>query len=231
MYVSVRLSRGPFAKLVLLIVVGLTQARIAMTAEEGGKTYGRACASVIDSVAETETPLTGDASPGPHRRVVVHLEANAPCDALVVAFVKADGRLVEGWLPAVVSLGEWEARTLPAKADPWKWMQPGGPWEVMVAWLPKGLPEAANVRELATRLREGKGDAATQRLQARKLRETLQRWASRDGALAAKPENAPASIAGAVRAAAGELPWRQYARSAGFSAEGAGVVIFSHAGR
>ena len=99
-----------------------------------------------------------------------------PCEAIVAAFSKSDGTLANGWLPAIVRLEQREEQTAPTTHEPWACVQTGDPFEVFVVFLPRGAPLAGKALGLLAKLREGKADAATQKLQARQLREELRRW-------------------------------------------------------
>ena len=68
------------------------------------KPYGRAAVTVVDAAAKSETLLTAGTLPGSERFVTVHLDASAPCEALVAAFAKKDGRLAFGSRSARVRL-------------------------------------------------------------------------------------------------------------------------------
>ena len=65
------------------------------------KPYGRAAVTAVNAAAKSETLLTAGTLPGSERFVTVHLDASAPCEAVVAAFAKKDGRLAFGWWPAV----------------------------------------------------------------------------------------------------------------------------------
>ena len=120
--------------------------------------------------------MTADLNPAAECTVTIHLEANMPCEAIVAAFSKSDGTLANGWLPAIVRLEQREEQTAPTTHEPWACVQTGDPFEVFVVFLPRGAPLAGKALGLLAKLREGKADAATQKLQARQLREELRRW-------------------------------------------------------
>ena len=199
----------------------------AQTVDET-KPYGRTCVTAVDSKTKTETLLTADLQPGAEYSVIVHLDANMACDAIVAAFSNIDGALANGWLPVIVPLEEWKEQTAPPAREPWAWVRTGGAFEVFVAFLPKGAPLAEKALGLLAKLREGKADGAARKLQAQQLREELRRWAASDSAVAARPESAPAPIGGGVRGAA--FLWRDYARKMNFSGEKPGVTIYRHDG-
>ena len=228
----------------LSIALSLTLALGATGAQtvDETKPYGRACVTVVDSKTKNETLLTDSLKPAAESNVSVHLEANTECKAIVAAFSNAEGSLANGWLPVIVSLEQWKEQTLPSAGEPWAWVEAGQPFEVFVTFLPKEVPPtAAKMLGLVAKLCGGNGDAALQKLQARKLREELRRWAASDSAVAprpesaptptaatvaARPESAPAPIAGTARGV--DLPWRAHARTINFSGEKPGVIIYRH---
>ena len=181
----------------LSIALSLTLALRATGAQTVDKTkpYGRACVTVVDSKTKNETLLTDNLKPAAESNVSIHLEANTQCKAIVAAFSSIEGSLANGWLPVIVSLEEWKEQTLPdAAGKPWAWVEAGQPFEVFVTFLPREMPTAA--LSLVAKLRGGKGDADVQKLPAWQLREEFRRWAASDSAVAARPESAPAPIAG-----------------------------------
>jgi hypothetical protein len=213
---------------VLSVALSLTLALGATGAQtvDETKPYGRACVTVVDSKTKNETVLTDNLKPAAQSNVSVHLEANSKCEAIVAAFSSVDGSLANGWRPVRVSLEQWREQTLPFAGESWAWVEAGQPFEVFVTFLPRNMPTAAKMLGLVDKLREGKGDADLQKLQARQLREELRRWAASDSAVAARPENAPTPIAGIARGL--DFPWRVHARTVNFTGEKPGVIIYRH---
>jgi hypothetical protein len=130
--------------------------------------------------------------------------------------------------PGSRRLEEWQEETAPPAHEPWAWARAGEPFEVFVAFLPKGAPLAEKALGLLAKLREGKAGAAAQKLQARQLREELRRWAASESAVAARPENAPAPVGVTLRGV--RFLWREHARKMNFSGERPGVTIYRHDG-
>jgi hypothetical protein len=225
----------------LSIALSLTLALAATGAQtvDETKPYGRASVTVVDSKTKKETLLMDNLKSAAESNVSIHLEANTKCEAIVAAFSNVDGSLANGWRPVIMSLEQWKEQTLPSVGEPWPWIQAGQPFEIFVTFLPREMPTAA--LSLVAKLREGKGDADVQKLQAWQLREEFRRWAASDSAVAprpesaptpmaatvaARPESAPAPIAGTARGV--DLPWRAHARTVNFTDEKPGVIIYRY---
>lgn len=193
----------------------------AQTVDEA-KPYGRAAVTVVDAAAKTEAPLKAETKPGPGRFVVVHLDANSPCEALVAAFSKGDGKLAFGWRPAVVVLPEWEEKAV--GKDQWAWKSAAEPFEVFVLFFAPGSADAAPIRKLIAAIKDAKSEGKLLEMQANKLHELIgQAIADKDlSKFSAKAQ--PSEVAGVLRG--DSFPWRQYARGANFTAQKPGVLIF-----
>jgi hypothetical protein len=189
----------------LSIALSLTLALAATGAQtvDETKPYGRASVTVVDSKTKKETLLMDNLKSAAESNVSIHLEANTKCEAIVAAFSNVDGSLANGWRPVIMSLEQWKEQTLPPVGKPWAWVEAGQRFEVFVTFLPREVPTAAKM--LVDKLHEGNGDAAVQKLQAWQLRDELRRWAASDSTVAARPESAPAPIAGTARGV--DLPW------------------------
>jgi hypothetical protein len=216
------MTRALSIALSLALALGATGAQ---TVDET-KPYGLACVTVVDSKTKNETVLTDNLKPAAQSNVRIYLEANTECKAIVAAFSSVEGSLANGWRPVIVSLEEWKEQTLPSVDEPWPWVEAGRRFEVFVTFLPREMPMAAKMLGLVAKLRGGNGDAALQKLQAWQLRDELRRWAASDSAVAARPESAPAPIAGTARGV--DFPWRAHARTVNFTDEKPGVIIYRY---
>lgn len=194
------------------------------------KPYGRVCITELDPAAKTEAVLADSTTAGPGRGLLVHLDANTACDALVAAFSKTSGDLASGWRPVLLNLREWDEQTAPTGNERWAWAEPSEPFEIIAVFLPKGMPGSEKVRDLVTKLRDPKAEPALLKMQARQLREELLKWAVNDAAISVAPASAPAQIGGTVRSASG-FSWRDFARKLNFSATKPGVTVYQHAGK
>ena len=209
---------------VLFLVIGLSLATGFSRAQavDEAKPYGRACVTVVDAVAKTEALLTAGTPLGSERFVTVHLDASAPCEALVAAFAKKDGRLAFGWRPAVVALAEWEEQAVGEQR--WAWKSAAEPFEVFVLFFAPGSADAAQLKKLVAAMQEPKSEAKLIEMQTNKLHELIgHAMAEKDlSKFTAKAQ--PSEVAGVLRG--DSLPWRKFARGANFTAEQPGVVIF-----
>ena len=210
-----------FLAIWLFLAAGIARAQ----AVDEAKPYGRACVTVVDAAAKTEALFTAGTPPGPERFVTVHLDASAPCEALVAAFAKKDGRLAFGWRPAVVALAEWEEQAVGAQH--WAWKSAAEPFEVFVLFFAPGSADAAQLKKLVAAMQEPKIEAKLIEMQTNKLHELIgHAMADRDlSKFTAKAQ--PSDVAGVMRG--DSLPWRKFARGANFTAEQPGVVIFPSA--
>ena len=205
----------------LFLAAGIARAQ----AVDEAKPYGRACVTVVDAAAKMEALFTAGTPPGLERFVIVHLDASAPCEALVAAFAKKDGRLAFGWRPAVVALAEWEEQAVGEQR--WAWKSAAEPFEVFVLFFALGSADAAQLKKLVAAMQEPKSEAKLIEMQTNKLHELIgHAMADRDlSKFTAKAQ--PSDVAGVMRG--DSLPWRKFARGANFTAEQPGVVIFPSA--
>ncbi len=212
------------------LILALNTLVFPASAVDEPKPYGRVCLAVLDSSTKSEVSLSEATKPGPAHSVIAHLDANADCEAVIAAFSRATGELANGWRPVLLSLKEWDEQTAPATDESWAWLQPTAPFEVFVAFLPKGASGYEKVRDLVASLRDPQTDPAVAKLQARQLREELMKWSADDKATATRPGSAPATLGGTVRDVA-TFPWRNEARKLNFSETKPSVTVFRHAGK
>jgi len=188
------------------------------------KPYGRLCFSVIDA-SGSEAPFVPAANSAAGGTIIAHTDANAPCAVLVVAFNEKDGSLTNGWRPQFTQMGQWEEQQLPASPAQWQWTKTDTPFAFWVLFFAPDSTAAAGMQKLVDAMRNPSLGAHILELQTSKLHELIGRAiAGQDKHLASF---APTEIGGVMRG--GEFQWRQYARSANFSAEAPGVLIFSSA--
>jgi len=187
------------------------------------KPYGRACVTVVDAAAKTETVFTPEMKPGNERSVVVHLDANSSCEALVAAFIERDGSLAFGWRPVFLALSQWDEKT--AGGDRWPWKQTEEPFEIVVLFFAPGSADAAQIKKLFTAMQESPNNSRLLEIQTNKLHELIgHAMADKDlSRFRAKAETA--DVAGVTRG--DSFPWRRFARDANFMPELPGALIFS----
>lgn len=211
------------------LAIGVHGLCIAASAQEVDEKlpYGRASLGVIDPAKGSEVILSSDAEPAPDSRIIVHIEANRECEAVVAAFDRKSGALVQGWLPAVVPLRAWQEKGLPAE-KPWLWKANLSPFEVIVAFQDKDSPEAAGLREAVAKLNDEDTEPTAARLMARRLREELMKAvATSPSATSTQPGTAPVKIGGTLRAGR-QSSWREAARKVQFSESKLGLTLFRY---
>jgi hypothetical protein len=211
--------------LLVAIWVGLAAGVCGATAVDEAKPYGRACVTVVDAAAKTEALLAAGTPPGPERFVTVHLDANSPCEVLVVAFAKKDGRLAFGWRPAVLTLPQWEERTV--GQGRWAWKQTGEQFEVFALFFAPGSADAAQIKKLVAAMQEPKSEAKMIEMQTQKLHELIGHAMADKDLSKFRAKEKIVEVAGAVRG--DSFPWREFASGANFITEQPGVLIFPSA--
>jgi hypothetical protein len=77
-------------------------------------TYALVCVTTITADAK-ESVLAEQSSPEPGEKLVVHLDANTKCTALIVPLEEKGLRLANGWRPQMVTLPQWNSRIA------WQW--------------------------------------------------------------------------------------------------------------
>jgi hypothetical protein len=215
-------GRQFFVRILLAMAFAITPAQAA----DQTKPYGRACLALAN--AEGEKPLDETAQPGEGKSLVVYLDANTPCVALIVALNRKGEGLVKEWQPALVELAAWEPQRLPPKPEAWEWKQAVDAFDVQVFFLDREAPGLNKLRALLTAMARKERDATLVKLQERQLRELLAPWQADDSAVVARPSSAPVRTGGTVRGIRKEFAWRDHAASANFSAERPGVISFRH---
>src|SRR6476661_4158147 len=86
---------------------------VCFTPTTRAESYARVCATTA-AAESNEAPLAETSAPGPGEKLVVHLDANTECVALILPLIEKGSRLANGWRPQMVALPEWDERKLPA---------------------------------------------------------------------------------------------------------------------
>jgi hypothetical protein len=184
--------------------------------------HGRACVAIANVANGDEELLRSSRTAGKNQKVVAHLDATAPCEVLVAPFLKS-GPLVPGWLPEYVELSAAKETSVPKGPVSWMWEKESGPLEIYVLFQARGATAGKEIRELVDAMRKAR-DPGVVKLQAIKLRELIGR-ANFDRQAALRPPKPNSEVAGTMRMVVG-FEWRDSARTASFSAEKPGVLIF-----
>jgi hypothetical protein len=209
--------------------LGLIAATSAFAADavDEEKPHGRFCLSIYEpGPPEKEEAFQNSAAPGAGKTVRAYVDASDKCSVLVAALTK-DGKLVNGWRPQLSEVpAEYEEILLPKAPVKWDWSAASGPFDLYVLFLAPGSKEIDEAKKLVDAMQNPKVDDRVLAMQTGKLKELIGRLASDKD----KSNQAPASepeVGGVFRGAA--FPWRQFARSANFSADRPGVLVLSSA--
>jgi hypothetical protein len=209
------------AALLQWLVAGLLAQVIAAPVDER-KPYGRICVGVV--TGETEGSLQATSKPGADTHIVVHADANEPCEMLVSAFNASDGKLAHNWLPQLVELPPWVEALLPEAQNAWKWSVGSEPFDVYVLFMDPNSEDARKLNILVTAMWRATTNRELLDRQSVQLREL----ATRSGA--AQTEIINVAKAGRVEVAAtyrsSAFPWRDYASRANFSEAKPSLLIF-----
>jgi hypothetical protein len=182
---------------------------------------GRVALAVVGE--NEESAFHGDSVPGPGKHIVAYAEASSPCFMLVAAFTTKEGKLPYGWRPAIVQLPEWSERELPDPSMAWTWPAAAEPFEFYVLFLSSTAHEMLDILRLVSLLNEPDNEPRLLQLQTSKLRELIdQLIADRAPSLGAPPQK---DVTAVFRN--GTFPWRDFHRSANFSAARPGIIIYS----
>jgi hypothetical protein len=186
------------------------------------KPYGRVCIGVVTDT--TEGPLQAASKPEADTHIVVHADADEPCQMLVSVFKASDGKLAHNWLPQLVVLPPWVEVALPEPLGAWKWSADSEPFDVYVLFMDPNSEDARQLKILVTAMWKATTNRELLDPQTVKLREL----ATRSGAPEAEIINV--AKAGRVEVAATyrslTFPWRDYARGANFTEGKPSLLIF-----
>jgi hypothetical protein len=189
---------------------------------DGNRPLGRVALAVAGE--NEESAFHGGSAPGPGKRIVVYAEASSPCVMLVAAFTTKDRKLAHGWRPAIVQLAEWSEKELPEPPVTWPWPAAPEPFEFYVLFLNSTTHEMPDIARLVSLLDKPDIEARLLQLQTSKLRELIdQLIADRAPSLGGPREEK--NITGIFRN--GTFPWRDFHRSANFSAARPGIIVYS----
>ena len=190
-------------------------------ATDGDRPLGRVALAVAGD--NEESAFHGASVPGPGKRIVAYAEASFPCVMLVAAFTTKDRKLPHGWRPAMVLLTEWKEKELPDPSLPWTWPASAEPFEFYVLFLNTTARETQEIADAVSLLYKPGSDERVLQLQTARLRELIDRLvADRAPSRGAPPQE---SVGAVFRN--GTFPWRDFHRSANFSATRPGIIIYS----
>ena len=207
----------------LLATVGIV---LSQSSVDEAKPYGRICLTIADNLGREELFQTDTTGAG--KKIVVHVDANSKCFALVAAFNQKDGRLANNWMPQFVELPQWEEVPLPKASAKWLWEKDEEPIEFYALFFAPDSKEAPEIKKLVDAMGHAASDRSMLQLQSNKLREMISRsMVEKDRSkYLAKTESS--ELGGVLRG--GTFEWRKYAQSVNFTSDKPGVLIFSGAG-
>ena len=193
--------------------------------------YGRACLVVEELSPEdpqhvTTTVFDDSSKPGQRKRLALYVDATVDSHVLVAAFNDKDRRLTNGWRPQLVELKEWEERRLPLAPVAWEWLTQADAFDVYIVFLERVAEGFETLQNLVAAMQDPQADPVLLDLQAKKLREEIARWMTR--------QEGPTFHAGASSSAWGgtlrgqPFPWPKMAQKATMRANGHGVLIYRH---
>jgi len=186
--------------------------------------YARVC---ITAVADSqEAVLTDASSSGPGKKLVVHLDANTECAALIVPLTEKGSRLANGWRPQMVILPQWDERTLPNSRTAWEWDKNGEPFELWVFFFKRDAAGLKDIEKLVTAMESPNADDRAVTQQTRLLREKLSNRMSGSQQIMRGPKAGAALVGGAMRAT--EFPWRDYAEKVTLNDALEGTLVVRH---
>jgi len=189
------------------------------------ESYVRVCATTVDAESN-ETQLAKTSAPGPGKKLVVHLDANTDCVALIVPFAQSANRLANAWRPQVVNLPQWSERTLPAPPRVWHWNQGAESFDLWVFFFG---PKAADLEELSKLVAAMQSAGLDQKVltqQTSKLCEKLSLRMNGKPAVAQEPKAGAELVGGSVRGT--EVPWRDYAQKVILNKVLEGELVLRH---
>ena len=190
-----------------------------------GESYARVCVTTVDAEAN-EAPLTEKSSPGPGERLIVHLDANSECVALIVPLVEHGTKLVNGWRPQIVTLPEWDERTLPASKATWAWNKGADPFQLWVFFFKNDAPGLDDIQKLVAAMQGATLDEKVLAQQTRKLCDKLSARMTGNQQIAQGPKAGATLVGGAVRGA--EFPWRNFAQKVSLNDAREGTLLLRH---
>lgn len=172
------------------------------------ESYARVCVTTIDSDSE-EAVLTDASSPGPGKKLIVHLDANTECTALIVPLAQNESRLANGWRPQMVVLPQWDERTLPNSGPSWRWQKSGGAFELWIFFFKRDAAGLTEIEKLVSAMQRPNLDERVLTQQTRMLRDKLSTRMSGFQQATPAPKAGTVIMNDEVRAT--EFPWRNYA--------------------
>jgi hypothetical protein len=190
-----------------------------------GESYARVCAATVDAESN-EAPLSEKSSPAPGSKLVVHLDSNSACAALILPLVENGRQLANGWRPQMVELAQWDEKTLPDSRKVWDWNKGADPFELWIFFFKRDAPSIGTFRILVAAMESPTLNEKTLSQQATKLYEALGGRMTGTMDIIKGPKADATLIGGAVRS--NQFPWRDYARKVVLNDALEGALVVRH---
>lgn len=189
------------------------------------ESYARVCVTIVDA-ASNEAPLSEKSSPAPGDKLVVHLDANSACAALIVPLVESGRKLANGWRPQLVELAQWDEKTLPDSRKVWDWNKGADPFELWIFFFKRDAPSVGSFRVLVAAMESSTLSEKVLAQQTNKLYEALGGRMTGTLDIIKGPKAGATLIGGSVRST--EFPWRDYAQKVVLNDAFEGTLVVRH---
>jgi len=189
------------------------------------ESYARVCVATIDAESN-EAPLSEKSSPAAGMKLVVHLDANSACTALIVPLVENGRKLANGWRPQMVELAQWDEKILPDSRKAWAWNKGADPFELWIFFFDRDAPSIGTFRILVAAMESPTSNEKTLAQQTTKLYEALGARMSGTPDIIKGPKAGATLIGGAVRSS--KFPWRDYAQKVVLNDAFEGALVVRH---
>jgi hypothetical protein len=206
--------------LAVLVVTGVSLVPCAR-----GDGYARVCVTTIDADSK-EAALTENTSPIGGRKLIVHLDANTECAALIVPLEQKGSRLANGWRPQAVLLPEWTEKVLPGPPLSWDWGKAGDPFELWIFFFKSDAAGFKEMQKVVAAMQSSKVNSQVLALQTRRLCEMLRSRMSGNAQFDRGPKAEATIIGGTMRRV--DFPWRDYAHKVLLNDALEGELVLRH---
>ncbi len=204
----------------------LSLAFVSMLATAHAESYARVCATTIDSESN-EIPLAESSAPGPGEKLVVHMDANAECVALILPLVdKGSPRLANGWRPQIVGLPQWDERKIPSPPAVWNWNKGADPFELWIFFFKRDAAGLDQIHKLVEAMQKPDLDQTILTQLTRKICEKLDARMTGKQPIIQGPKAGAALVGGTMRST--EFPWRNYAEKVSLNDALEGTLVLRH---
>lgn len=189
------------------------------------ESYARVCVTTVDAESN-EAPLSEKSLPAPGAKLVVHVDANSTCAALIVPLVENGKKLANGWRPQMVELAQWDEKTLPDSRRVWDWNKGADPFELWIFFFKRDAPGIGTFRILVAAMESPTLNEKTLAQQTTKLYEALGGRMTGTQDIIKGPKAGATLIGGSMRSS--NFPWRDYAQKVVLNDAFEGALVVRH---